>query len=107
MHEVLRDRLMRKLEVLPEQQLYEVLDYIEFLEGKYAAAAARKPDALQKFAERLEDGMRMRNVAPKVIGGTVGALGTARKMIRTVEDAGRSILNPPPARPTDPGSGGA
>lgn len=97
MHEILRERIWRKLEVLPEQQLYQVLDYMEFLETKYAAAQARKPDALQRFAERLEDGMRVRSVAPKVISGTVGLFGTARKVMRAVEDAGRDILSPPPA----------
>jgi len=97
MHEVLKERLWRKLEVLPEPQLYEVLDYMEFLEHKYAAAQARQPDALQRFAERLEDGMRVRSVAPKVISGTVGLVGTARKVLRSVQDVGREILNPPPA----------
>lgn len=105
MHDVLRDRIWRRLEVLPEPQLYEVLDYIEFLEAKYAAQAAREPDALQRFAERLEDGMRIRSVAPKVISGTVGVLGTARKVLRTVQDAGREILNPPPAPPRNDSSG--
>lgn len=102
MHEVLRDRIWRKLEVLPEPQLYEVLDYIEFLESKYAAQRARQPDALQRFAERLEDGMRIRSVAPKVISGTVGVLGTARKVLRTVQDAGRDILSPPADSPAEP-----
>lgn len=104
MHDVLKERLWRKLEVLPEPQLYEVLDYIEFLEHKYAAAQARQPDALQRFAERLEDGMRVRSVAPRVISGTVGLVGTARKVLRTVQDAGRDILNPPSA-PADRGPG--
>lgn len=82
---------MRKLGVLPEQQVYQVLDYIEFLESKYAPGRAPRPDGLQRFAERLEDGMRMRNVAPKVISGTVGLMGTARKVIQGVSDAGREL----------------
>ncbi len=36
MHDVLRTRLLRKLESLPEAQVYQVLDYIEFLESKYS-----------------------------------------------------------------------
>ena len=103
MHDVMRDRIWRKLLVLPETQLYQVLDYIEFLESKYAPGRAAKPDGLQRFAERLEDGMRMRSVAPKVITGTVGLMGTARKVLRTVGDAGRDILGEsPPARRTPP-----
>ena len=93
MHDALRERLWRRLEVLPEAQLYQVLDYIEFLESKYAPGRAAPPSALQKFAERLEDGMRLRNVAPQVISGTVGLMGTAQKVIRGVSDAGRELLD--------------
>jgi hypothetical protein len=93
MHDVLRERLWRKLDVLPEAQLYQVLDYIEFLESKYAPGRSAPPSALQKFAERLEDGMRLRNVAPQVISGTVGLMGTAHKVIRGVSDAGRGLLD--------------
>ena len=93
MHDILRERILRKLAALPEAQLYQVLDYIEFLESKYAPGRAAPPDALQKFAERLEDGMRVRNLAPKVISGTVGLVGTARRVIRTVTDTGREFLD--------------
>lgn len=91
MHDILRERIMRKLSVLPDARLYQVLDYIEFLESKYAPGQAPRPDGLQRFAERLEDSMRMRNVAPKVISGTVGAVGTARRVLLDVADAGREI----------------
>jgi hypothetical protein len=113
MHDVLRDRLWRRLEVLPEAQVYQVLDYIEFLESKYAPGRSAPPSALQKFAERLEDGMRLRNVAPQVISGTVGLMGTAQKVIRGVSDAGRELLGakdtskpgkPTPPEPTEPGT---
>jgi hypothetical protein len=103
MHDILRDRILRKLEVLPESQIYEVLDYIEFLEARYARAAAARPDALQRFAERLEDSMRMRSVAPKVISGTVGLVGTARRVLQGVADAGREILGTGEAGGTGPG----
>ena len=115
MHDILRERILRKLEALPEAQVYQVLDYIEFLEHRYAAQQSRKPDSIQLFAERLEDSMRMRNVAPKVISGTVGVLGTARKVVMGVTDAGRGIIDAamqppaqgsgtpvPPARTTPP-----
>jgi hypothetical protein len=120
MHDILRERIWRKLEVLPEAQLYEVLDYIEFLEARYAARKAREPDSLQRFAERLEDGMRIRSVAPKVITGTLGLFGTAQKVLRSVTDAGREILGEsgstsspvvrpqrPPNKPAGPAGGEA
>ena len=101
MHDILRDRLWRKLEVLPEQQLYQVLDYIEFLESKYAPGQVRDPDVLTKFAERFEDSMRMRSVAPKVIFGAVGLMGPARKVVRGVTDAGKDILGTLDPKPGD------
>jgi hypothetical protein len=93
MHDILQDRILRKLNVLPETQLYQVLDYIEFLESKYAPGRAAQPDPLQRFAERLEDGMRMRKVAPKLISGTVGLVGTARRVLQSVADTGRELLD--------------
>jgi hypothetical protein len=95
MHDILRERVWRKLQVLPQEQVYQVLDYIEFLEARYAREQAMEPDAIQRFAERLEDGMRMRSLGPKVISGTVGLLGTARRVLRTVSDAGRDIMSDP------------
>jgi hypothetical protein len=110
MHDVLKERVWRTLQTLPQEQVYQVLDYMEFLAAKYAREQAATPDALQKFAERLEDGMRFRAVAPKVITGTVGLLGTARRVLRTVSDAGREMLGdaaaatqqPAPAPPPRP-----
>lgn len=102
MHDVLRERVWRRLEALPQEQVYQVLDYIEFLETKYAREKAREPDVLQKFAERVEDSLRMRSVAPKVISGTIGLLGSARRVMRTVSDAGRDILGTPPPPGTRP-----
>jgi hypothetical protein len=104
MHDILRERIMRKLGALPEEQLYQVLDYIEFLESKYAPGRAPRADGLQRFAEKLEDSMRMRNVAPKVISGTVGAVGTARRVLLDVAGAGReigrTIMGEPSSGPT-------
>lgn len=102
MHEIMRERIWRKLEVLPEPQLYQVLDYIEFLESKYASGRAAPVDGIQRFAERLEDSMRVRSVAPKVISGTVGLMGTAKRMLQTVTDAGRDIVGEPPRRSSPP-----
>jgi hypothetical protein len=102
MHDVLKERVWRRIQALPQEQIYQVLDYIEFLEAKYAKEKAHEPDVLQKFAERVEDSLRMRSVAPKVISGTVGLLGSARRVMRTVSDAGRDILGTQPAPGTRP-----
>jgi hypothetical protein len=41
MHDILRERIWRKLQALPPEQVYQVLDYLEFLEAKYARDRAR------------------------------------------------------------------
>ena len=43
MNEFLKDRILRRLEPLSDERLYQVLDYIEFLESKYAQHEAAPP----------------------------------------------------------------
>ena len=95
MEEVTRKRIMRKLEELPEEQLYQVVDYIEFLAVKYAREAGRKPDAFQQFAERLEDQMRVRSLAPKAMKGTMKVMSTAGKVLDGVRSLGRDLVAEP------------
>jgi hypothetical protein len=102
MQEVTRKRLLRRLETLPEEQLYQVLDFIEFLEAKYARDAARKPDAFQQFAERVEDQMRVRSLAPRAMRGTMRVMSTAGKVLDGVRDLGRGLVPPPDQSATAP-----
>lgn len=118
MHDVLRQRLMRHIEALPEEQLYQALDYVEFLASKYARDTARSPSSLQKFGELLEDKMRGQGLTIRTIRGTLGAVGTADRMFTGLAEAGRSLMReveegvksvsaPPPANgagtlPRDP-----
>ncbi|NIQ52958.1 MAG: hypothetical protein GWN71_05765 [Gammaproteobacteria bacterium] len=95
MEDVTRKRIMRKLEELPEEQLYQVLDYIEFLELKYARESGRQPDAFQQFAERLEDQMRVRSLAPKAMKGTMKVMSTAGKVLDGVRSLGQDLVMPP------------
>ncbi|HEX6941065.1 MAG TPA: DUF2281 domain-containing protein [Longimicrobiales bacterium] len=88
----MRKRLWRKLEALPDEQLYEVLDFIEFLESKYAPGRAAPPSGLQRFAERLEDRLRLRSVAPRAMSGTMKLIGTAGRVLDTLADAGQGVL---------------
>ena len=83
MHDILRERLARQIEALPEQQLYQVLDYIEFLSSKYARDSVRAPvSGLQKFGERLEDKLRINRVGFDVIRGTLNVVGAGLSFAR-------------------------
>jgi len=58
MNDILRERLIRKLDTLPEEKIYQILDYIDFLESKYAPKLSTAPNPLKRFAEGVEDTLR-------------------------------------------------
>lgn len=93
MHDVLRQRLLRKIESLPDEQIYQVLDYIEFLESKYATAEAVEASGLQKFAEGLENKLRRKAVSPSTIREAFQLISAADRVLSGVSSAGRQILN--------------
>lgn len=92
MHDVLRQRLLRKIESLPDEQVYQILDYIEFLESKYVTADGVSTSGLQKFAEGLEDKLRRRAVSPNTIREAFQLISAADRVLSGVSSAGRQIL---------------
>ena len=92
MHDVLRQRLLRKIESLPDEQIYQVLDYIEFLESKYGSTGPVEASGLQKFAEGLEDKLRKRAVSPSTIREAFQLISAADRVLSGVSSAGRQIL---------------
>ncbi len=93
MHDVLRSRVMRKIESLPEAQMYAVLDYIDFLESKYAPAEKkRRAGGLQRLAEGLEDGLRKRAFNPSNLREAFQVIAAADRALSGVAEAGRHIL---------------
>jgi hypothetical protein len=92
MNDVTRERLLRKLEVLPEEKVYQVLDFIEFLESKFAERPAGAP-AFQKVAETLEDTMRAGRVPISIISGTMDAVGKAGRFFEGLAAAGKAAVD--------------
>jgi hypothetical protein len=72
-----RDRIHRKLETLSDERLYQVLDYVEFLEARYAEKPVTPVNVLQRFAEGVEDKLRAGGVAVSTISETMGLLNRA------------------------------
>lgn len=93
MHDALRRRVLRRLETLPEAQVYQVLDYIEFLESRYNRGIPDDATALQKLAERLEDGLRRRTVNPANIREAFQLISAADRVLSSVSSAGRQLLD--------------
>ena len=55
MNEHLRDRILRKLETLSDERGYQVLDYVEFLESRYAERTSPNASVFTRFTEAIED----------------------------------------------------
>jgi len=92
-HEVLRQRLMRRIESLPEEQVYQVLDFIEFLESKYARDLTTEASGLQKLAEGLEDKIRKRAMNPNNLREAFQLISAADRVLSSVSSAGRQIID--------------
>jgi hypothetical protein len=93
MHEILRDRILRRLEALPEDRLYQVLDYVEFLESKYAQRQAPAPNVLQRFAEGVEDTLRAGNLSAATVAEAMGFMSKAMGVLSGVAAAGASVAS--------------
>jgi hypothetical protein len=87
----IRERIARKLDGLTEDRLYQVLDFVEFLESKYAARQNPPPNAFQKFAEGIEDKLRAGRVSAATISETMGFLNRAVGVLNGVAAAGKSV----------------
>ncbi len=85
---------MRKIESLPEEQVYQVLDYIEFLESKYSSPDLEKrPGGFQKLGEGIEDSMRKRAFNPSNLREAFQVIAAADRALSGVAKAGRELFD--------------
>jgi hypothetical protein len=92
-HPFLRDRIMRKLETLSNDRLYQVLDYVEFLESRYAERQPSAASVFQRFTEGLEDTMRAGRLSADTIAQTMGLMSRAMGVLSGVAAAGKSVAS--------------
>ena len=92
MHDILRQRLMRKIESLPEEQVYQILDYIEFLESKYGDDLEAEASGLQRFAEAMEDKLRKKAMSPATLREAFQLISAADRVLSNVSSAGRQLM---------------
>src|SRR5687767_8117538 len=91
MNDILRERLVRKLDTLSEERIYQILDYIDFLESKYAPKPSTAQNPLKRFAEGVEDTLRAGRMSAGVIGGTMSVMNKAVGVLTDVANAGKSV----------------
>src|SRR5687768_1261986 len=92
-HPFLRDRILRKLETLSNDRLYQVLDYVEFLESRYAERQPSAASVFQRFTEGLEDTMRAGRLSADTIAQTMGIMNRAMGVLSGVAAAGKSVAS--------------
>ena len=98
MNAYLRDKMLQKLESLSDERGYQVLDYIEFLESKYAeratsATSAAGGNPLSRFADAVEEKLRAGKVSATTIAETMGFMNKAVGVLNGAAAAGKSVAN--------------
>ena len=93
MNEHLRQRILRRLEALPDDRGYQILDYVEFLETKYAERAAPSSTTFTKFTDAVEDRLRAGRVSASAIAETVGLMNRAANVLNGAMQATKSMAN--------------
>ncbi|MEP6492355.1 MAG: hypothetical protein ABJF01_06745 [bacterium] len=115
MNEHLRDRILRKLETLSDDRGYQVLDYAEFIESRYAERESPSANTFTRFTEAIEDKLRAGKVSASAIAETVGFMNRAANVLNSALETGKNMANdlvnttrpstpatPPATTPTPP-----
>jgi hypothetical protein len=92
MNDLLKQRIMRALESLDDERGYQILDYIEFLESKYAERA-RPGGILARITETVEDTMRAGKLPIQAISGTMGIVDSAARVMKGLVAAGQAVVD--------------
>jgi len=92
MNDLLKQRIARLLESLSDERGYQILDYIEFLDSKYAERA-RPGGLFAKITETVEDTMRAGKLPIQAISGTMGIVDGAAKVMKGLAAAGQAVVD--------------
>jgi len=92
MNEHLKQRILRRLEALPDERAYQILDFVEYLESRYAARSAPS-GILAMITETVEDTMRAGKLPIKAISGAMGAVDGASKVMKGIAAASKAAVD--------------
>jgi hypothetical protein len=98
MNEHLRSRIQRRLESLSDDRGYQILDYIEFLESKYAdksapSSGSSTANPFTKFTEAVEDRLRAGRVSATAIAETVNLMNKASSVLTSALNATKTMAS--------------
>ena len=92
MNDLLKQRISRLLDTLSDERGYQILDYIEFLDSKYAERA-RPTGIFARITETVEDTMRAGRLPIQAISGTMGLMDSAAKVMKGLAAAGQAVVD--------------
>ncbi len=92
MNDLLKQRIGRLLDALSDERGYQILDYIEFLDSRYAERG-RPSGILAKITETVEDTMRAGRIPIQAITGTMGIMDSAAKVMKGLAAAGQAVVD--------------
>jgi hypothetical protein len=93
MNPYVRDRINRKLDTLSDERLYQVLDYVDFLETKYAEKPAPTTNVFQRFTDGVEDKLRAGGLAVSTVSEAMGFLNKAMGVLSDVAQTTKTVAS--------------
>jgi hypothetical protein len=91
MNDLLKQRIIRMLDAASDERGYQILDFVEFLDSKYAERA--QPDGiLSKITATVENTMRAGKLPIQAITGTMGLMDSATKVMKGLVAAGQAVV---------------
>ena len=92
MNDLLKQRINRLLDAANDERGYQILDYMEFLDSKYAERS--QPDNLfAKITATVENTMRAGKLPIQAISGTMGLMDSAAKVMKGLAAAGQAVVD--------------
>ena len=92
MNDLLKQRIIRLLDSSSDERGYQILDYVEFLDSKYAERS--QPDGLlSRITATVENTMRAGKLPIQAITGTMGLVDSAAKVMRGLAAAGQAVVD--------------
>lgn len=92
MNDLLKQRIARALDGLSDERGYQILDFIEFLDSKYAERS-RPGGIFARLTETVEDTMRAGKLPIQAISGTIGLMDSAAKVMKGLAAAGQAVVD--------------
>src|SRR5688572_20354769 len=91
MNDLLKQRIIRMLDAAGDERGYQILDYLEFLDSKYAERS--QPDNLfARITATVENTMRAGKLPIQAISGTMSLMDTAAKVMKGLAAAGQAVV---------------